>query len=133
MYDWLPFDYHLSIIISSNSSCQSKSRYVRKDHVLSGSYQAVVKLVIIRVRVRVTSQLSNFLFHLFLHHPCYRAFRLHAIVLSIKEKFNWTYVRYQLAHYGNTSRINKANFYVYLLCNNTYDKLHQYDTIWVMY
>lgn len=49
------------------------------------SYQAVVELVVVRVRVRVASQLSNFLFHLLLHHPRYRAFRLRAIVSSLRE------------------------------------------------
>lgn len=55
--------------------------------MFSGSYQTVVELVVIRIRVRVASQLSNFLFHFLLHHPRYRAFRLRAIVPSLTENF----------------------------------------------
>lgn len=55
------------------------------------SYQTVVELVV--VRVRVASQLSNFPFHFFLHHPRYRAFRLRTIVSISNGKFHERVIR----------------------------------------
>lgn len=56
-----------------------------EDRVHSDPYQAVVELVVIRIRVRVAPQLSNLFLHLLLHHPRYRALRLRAqsCVLSL--------------------------------------------------